>query len=77
MVPMTESELWVDHFWHKFRNQIPKPFYAWNLSYWEHQSKEFFGPTKTVLEVLNDIEVWRADIPDGINITELFFQCLS
>ena len=55
-----------------YLHQIPKPLYAWNLSYWEPKSKD--GPTKTVLEVLNDIEVWRADSPDGVNIAELFLS---
>ena len=57
-----------------YLHQIPRPFYAWNLNYWEPKSKELFGPTKTVLEVLNDIEVWQADSPDGVNIAELFFS---
>jgi hypothetical protein len=76
---MTESELWAYHFWHKFRNPIPtlnyKTFIRLKFKLLGTQSKRIcFGLTKTVLEVLNDIEVRRADSPDGVKIAELFFS---
>ena len=47
-----------------------------NLSYWKPKSKELFWSDKNCNRSSNDIEVWRADSPDGINIAELF-RCLS
>jgi hypothetical protein len=74
---MTESELWVYHFWHKFQNPIPtsnsKTFIRLKFKLLGPQiNRIVFGPTKTVLEVLNDIEVRQSESPDGAKIAGFF-----